>query len=102
MPISTPSTPEMMAAARMINHGERWIPVVPLGTVPPQTKEPTLATCWDPSHPAEVEQAGIADDEVEPEAHDRERDDHERGRRVGEPLRQCARQVLGVQPGVEQ
>ena len=51
-------------------------------------------------HVAEVEQAGVADDDVQPDAHDRERDDHERRRGVGDPLRRLRQDVV-VEPRVE-
>ena len=51
-------------------------------------------------HVAEVEQAGVADHDVEPDAHDRERHDHERRRGVRDPLRRLRQDVV-VEPRVE-
>ena len=51
-------------------------------------------------HVAEVEQPGVADDDVEADAHDGERDDHERRRGVGNPLRRLRQDVV-VEPRVE-
>ena len=51
-------------------------------------------------HVAEVEQAGVADDDVQADAHDRERDDHEGRRGVGDPLRRLRQDVV-VEPRVE-
>ncbi len=50
---------------------------------------------------AEVEQTGVADHEVEPEAHHGERGDHERRRHVRQPVRERVREEVVVEDRVE-
>ena len=111
MPISTPSSAAKIAATRITSHGLRWTPDAPLNDVPPTLDrhlrellraEPArdVGAGGEERDVAEVEQARVADDEVEAEAHHRERGDHEGRRGVRQPVAsRCSRGSGGRRPG---